>query len=51
MSAAAKKNNIGKRENANPAAKWFLAPYLILFAVFIIIPMVIAIALYEFQYH
>ena len=45
MSAAAKKNNIGKRENANPAAKWFLAPYLILFAVFIIIPMVIAIAL------
>ena len=49
MSAAeskrAKKNNIGKRENANPAAKWFLSPYLLLFAVFIIIPMVIAIAL------
>lgn len=49
MSAAevkkAKKNSIGKRENANPAAKWFLSPYLLLFAVFIIIPMVIAIAL------
>lgn len=49
MSAAeskrAKKNNIGKRENANPAAKWFLSPYLLLFAVFIIIPIVIAIAL------
>lgn len=40
-----KKNNIGKRENANPAAKWFLAPYLILFVVFIIIPMVFAIVL------
>lgn len=40
-----KRNNIGKRENANPAAKWFIGPYLLLFAVFIIVPMVIAIAL------
>jgi len=43
--AGKKKNKIGKRENANPAAKWFLAPYLILFVVFIIIPMVFAIVL------
>ena len=43
--ASGRKNNIGKRENANPAAKWFLAPYLLLFVVFIIVPMVIAIGL------
>ncbi len=45
VSAGKRKNNIGKRENANPAAKWFLAPYLLLFITFIIVPMVIAIGL------
>ena len=40
-----KKNRIGKRENQNPAAKWFLAPYLLLFVTFIIAPMLMAIAL------
>lgn len=43
--AGKKKNTIGKRENANPAAKWFLTPYLLLFVIFIIVPMVIAIGL------
>ena len=43
--AGKKRNSIGRRENANPAAKWFLAPYLLLFVVFIIVPMVIAIGL------
>lgn len=40
-----KKNQISKREASNPAAFVFLAPYLILFVVFIIVPMVIAIGL------
>ncbi len=43
--AKAKKNRISKREASNPAALAFLAPYLILFVVFIIVPMVIAIGL------
>lgn len=45
VKASGRKNNIGKRENANPSAKFFLAPYLLLFVVFIIVPMVIAIGL------
>lgn len=40
-----KKTKISKRENANKTAYVFLAPYLLLFSIFIIIPMVIAIAL------
>lgn len=42
---AKKKNKIGKREHGNNKAYAFMAPYLILFAVFIIAPMVMAIAL------
>ncbi|MDY3767169.1 MAG: sugar ABC transporter permease [Lachnospiraceae bacterium] len=42
---AKKKNKIGKREQGNNKAYAFLAPYLILFATFIIAPMVMAIAL------
>lgn len=40
-----KKNKIGKKENANKAAYLFLSPYAILFSVFIIIPVAIAIGL------
>lgn len=40
-----RKNQIGKREASNSKALVFLAPYLILFVVFIIVPMVIAIGL------
>lgn len=40
-----RKNRIGKRENQNPAAKWFLSPYLLLFVTFIIAPMLMAAAL------
>ncbi|WP_310602180.1 carbohydrate ABC transporter permease [Anaerosporobacter sp.] len=40
-----KRTKIGNRENANKSAYAFLAPYLILFATFIIVPMVIAMAL------
>lgn len=40
-----RKNRIGKRENQNPAAKWFLSPYLLLFVTFIVAPMLMAAAL------
>ena len=40
-----KKTKIGKRETSNRSAYAFLAPYLVLFATFIIVPMVIAMAL------
>lgn len=40
-----KKTKISKRETSNKSAYVFLAPYLVLFATFIIVPMVIAIAL------
>lgn len=39
------KTNIARRENGNRKAYGFLAPYLILFAVFIIIPMLVAVIL------
>lgn len=40
-----KRTKIAKRENGNRAAYGFLAPYLLLFTTFIIIPMVIAVGL------
>lgn len=40
-----KRTKIGKRETSNKSAYAFLAPYLVLFATFIIVPMVIAMAL------
>lgn len=40
-----KMSKIGRKENSNRNAYAFLAPYLILFAVFIIVPMLMAIAL------
>ncbi|SHM87607.1 multiple sugar transport system permease protein [Anaerosporobacter mobilis DSM 15930] len=40
-----KRTKIGKRETSNRSAYAFLAPYLVLFATFIIVPMVIAMAL------
>lgn len=40
-----KRTKIGKHETANKSAYAFLAPYLVLFATFIIVPMVIAVAL------
>lgn len=40
-----KKTNIAKRENGNKSAYGFLAPYIILFCGFIIIPMIIAVGL------
>lgn len=39
------KTNIARRENGNRKAYGFLAPYLILFVVFIIIPMLVAVIL------
>lgn len=43
--AKVKKSIIGKRENNNKSAYLFLAPYLILFSIFIVVPTVIAIFL------
>ncbi|MBE5961737.1 MAG: sugar ABC transporter permease [Lachnospiraceae bacterium] len=43
--AGRRKTKIAKRENANRSAYGFLAPYIIAFSVFIIIPIVIAIGL------
>ena len=40
-----KKTKAAQREHANKAAYAFLAPYVILFTTFIIIPMVVAVAL------
>lgn len=40
-----KRTKIGKHETSNKSAYAFLAPYLVLFATFIIVPMVIAVAL------
>ncbi len=40
-----KKNSIARHENGNKSAYGFLAPYLILFSIFIIIPIIIAIGL------
>ncbi len=40
-----KRTKIAKRENGNRAAYGFLAPYLLLFTTFIIIPMIIAVGL------
>ena len=42
---AGKKNNIARRESGNKRAYLFLLPYILLFAVFIIAPMLIAILL------
>ena len=38
-----KKTKAARREHSNKAAYGFLAPYIILFTTFIIIPMVVAI--------
>lgn len=40
-----RRSNIAKHENGNRSAYGFLAPYLLLFAIFIIIPIIIAIGL------
>ncbi len=40
-----KKNSIARHENGNKSAYGFMAPYLVLFSVFIIIPIIIAIGL------
>ena len=40
-----KKNSIARHENGSKSAYGFLAPYLILFSIFIIIPIIIAIGL------
>ena len=45
MAATKKKTKAAKREFGNKAAYGFLAPYIIMFTTFIIIPMVVAIAL------
>ena len=45
MAAKTKKTKAAQREHANKAAYAFLAPYVILFTIFIIIPMLVAIAL------
>lgn len=43
--ALRKKTKIAKREQSNSSAYWFMAPYVLMFLTFIIIPMVVAIGL------
>ena len=43
--ALRKRTKIAKREQSNSSAYWFMAPYVLMFLTFIIIPMVVAIGL------
>lgn len=43
--ALRKKTKIAKREQSNSSAYWFMAPYVLMFLTFIIIPMIVAIGL------
>ena len=43
--ALRKRTQIAKREQSNSSAYWFMAPYVLMFLTFIIIPMVVAIGL------
>ena len=45
MEKRAKKNSIGRRENNNRAGYAFMAPYAIVFLIFILVPVLLAVVL------